>query len=148
MTKAIVIDLQVLSGLGMQALLKKIEPNIHCEIVHSRRLIDNLPAGGCTDLVILGLNDEPLDIVNYLKRKARFIAGNAPIIICYQHFNLGYIKGIGNPKGLGMILKDNTVSDLDTCLAHLKKNKSFLCDETSQYMLDVFISRQKRTKEP
>lgn len=144
MESAVVIDLQILNCVGMQACLQHFFPDMECLLVSSEQQLDNFAPNASVGLVILGLNQEHDRILTYLKEKSLAIAGPAPVIICYQNFDLQLIKSFRHYGGIGVVHKDNIQGALAQCIETVNLGRTYFCEDTSQYLITAFLETTKR----
>lgn len=144
MPSTIVIDLQPLSCMGIQVFLGELFPEMDCRIAYSKETLETLSFSQPADLVILGLNQEPAAVLDFLRQKVLAISNEASVIVCYKQFDLAYIKGFVRSTPLGLISKDNSAPEFADCIKKVMSGQTFMCKNTSEHVLAIFTNEDQQ----
>lgn len=153
MPSIIVIDPQPLACMGMQVYLQQLLPGSDCQTVYLKETIATLQPSAEYDLLVLGLNQEDKPTTAFLKGKALEFGALLPVIVLYEVFEIEHLRQFAGHAPIGFISKDNVANQLEECARKVFSGESFLCEKTSQHVINAYInsgttgrkSRRKRT---
>lgn len=140
MPSIVVIDLQPLACIGLQAYLRKLLPASQCQIVYSKEAIDTLQPSAEPGIVILGINQEDRETAFFLRQKALDIGEKVPVIVMYEDFDIEHLRQFAAHTPTGFISKDNVVNQLAECIVKIRSGNSFLCETTRQHIINAYTT--------
>lgn len=141
MPNIVIIDLQPLSCMGIEAYVREHFPDIRCQMAHSKQAVEGLKLDRELDLVILGLNREPIQVANYLKEKVMDASLEVPVIILYEVFDIAHLKQFAGHTVTGFLAKYAVADELNQCISSVLAGSSFLCERTDQHIINAFVDR-------
>lgn len=147
MIKTLIVDDLSLSFIGVQAVLKKaLGRQAKIQVASSIQVFDGLVGNFKPDLVILGLRKVPVMNRAYIKEKIFQAYPTVPIIIYYDHFVLKSIIPFSRQGAVGFISTNMVPDELHDCIRNVLKQQTYLCEETSQKLLEALLAKRGRHK--
>ncbi|WP_353718692.1 hypothetical protein [Dyadobacter sp. 676] len=150
MSSIVIIDLQPLSCLGMQAYLNHLLPGSKCKTVYRKDEIDTFQPPAELQLIIVGFNQEDRPTATLLMEKVLMMGANLPIIVMYDIFDSEYLRQFAGHTPTGFISKDNVSNQLLECIQKVSCGQSFLCEKTGQHVINAYTlgSQSPTYKQP
>lgn len=144
MLSILIIDQNPIVCIEIQALLKNaLKKTAETRLVSSKTELDGLITDLKIDLFILGLYEKP-DIDIFHLRKAIFeTQPGSLLIVFYDTFSLESMLTFSQQRGVGFISKPRVKDELGTCLACVLNREMYMCEDTSQSIINAWT--EKRT---
>lgn len=144
MIKTLIVDDRPLSFNDVQAVLKKaLGKQAKIQVASSIQVFDKLTGDFKPDLVILALRRVPVMNRAYIKEKIFQAYPAVPIIIYYDHVVLKSIISFSRQGALGFISTNMIPDELYDCVQRVLKHQIYVCEETSQKLLEAWFARRR-----
>lgn len=144
MIKALIVHDLPLSFIGVLAVLKTaLGKQSKIQVASSSQVFDKLAGNFKPDLVILGLRKVPVMNRAYIKEKIFQAYPAVPIIIYYDHVVLKSIISFSRQGALGFISTNMIPDELYDCVQSVLKHQIYICEETSQKLLEAWVARRR-----
>ncbi|WP_254560990.1 hypothetical protein [Dyadobacter diqingensis] len=143
MLSILIIDQNPLVCIGIQALLNNaLKKTAETHLASSKTELDGLITELKIDLFILGLYEKPDIDIFYLRKIIFETHPGSLLIVFYERFSLESMLTFSQQRSVGFISKPRVKDELSTCLACVLKGEMYMCEDTSQSIINAWTEKR------
>jgi DNA-binding NtrC family response regulator len=143
MLSILIIDQNPLACIGIQTLVNNaLKKAVETHLASSKTELDGLITDLKIDLFVLGLYEKSDIDIFYLKKTIFETHPGSLLIVFYEKFSLESMLTFSQQRGVGFISKPRVKDELGTCLARVLKGEMYMCEDTSQSIINAWTEKR------